>query len=130
MCPMKAIAVSVEEKQNRMICAISITTRRSKMSAIAPAGSDSSMIGKVVDACTRATMLGEGASEVISHEAPTASINPPKLEIRLAVQMEANVREWKGASVAESRQRSGSRENRRERVLTEAKILGQGSSVG
>jgi hypothetical protein len=42
------------------------------------------MIGKVVDACTSATIAGEGASAVIIHDAPTDWISPPKLDAMLA----------------------------------------------
>ncbi|GLV25519.1 hypothetical protein TomTYG45_19530 [Sphingobium sp. TomTYG45] len=42
------------------------------------------MIGKVVDAGTSATSMGEPDSEVIIHAAPTDWINPPKLDARLA----------------------------------------------
>src|SRR5882724_5939234 len=52
---------------------MSIRRRRSQMSAVAPAGSDSSMMGKVVEAWTRATMSAEGAIDVIIQEARTAN---------------------------------------------------------
>src|SRR5437016_5343142 len=57
-----------------------------------PAASDSSMIGRVVEACTSATMSGDGASDVISHEAPTTWMRLPKFEMRLAVQIARKVR--------------------------------------
>ena len=68
------------------ICAPSITLRRSRLSAIAPATSDSSMIGSVTDACTSATMSADGAIEIIIHDAPTDWISPPRLESVLAIQ--------------------------------------------
>jgi hypothetical protein len=51
------------------------------------------MMGKVVEAWTRATMSAEGAIDVIIHEAPTAWIRVPKFEIRLALQIIAKMRE-------------------------------------
>jgi hypothetical protein len=76
---------------------------------VAPETSENSMMGNVVEACTSATMSGEGAIDVISHEAPTDWMRLPKLETRLAVQIIAKMREWNGASVGESRQDCGSR---------------------
>src|SRR5690606_15733904 len=65
----------------------SITLRRSRLSATAPAQSDSSMIGSVVAAGTSATIIEEPESEVIIHAAPTDWMRPPKFEERLASQM-------------------------------------------
>ena len=42
------------------------------------------MMGSVAEACTRATMSAEAASEVMSHAAPTDWISPPKFEAMLA----------------------------------------------
>ena len=64
-----------------------ITMRRSRLSATAPAHSDSSMIGSVVAAGTSAISNGEAESDVIIHAAPTDWINPPKFDTRLAVQI-------------------------------------------
>jgi hypothetical protein len=83
------------------------------MSAVAPDGSESSMMGKVVEACTRATMSAEGAIDVIIQEAPTAWMRLPKFEIRLALQIIAKIRESNGASVGESRQDLGSKDSKR-----------------
>ncbi len=47
---MNAKVVSVPEAMRRKICATSITTRRSEMSATAPAGNDNNMMGSVVEA--------------------------------------------------------------------------------
>ncbi len=66
-------------------------------------------------------MSAEGANEVMSQEAPTASISPPKFETTLALQMEAKAREWNGASVGESRSELGNNEYRRERAVTSRK---------
>ena len=87
------MAVSAEATANINPWAMSISRRRSQMSAVAPAGSESSMIGKAVEAWTRATMSAEGAIDVISQEAPTAWMRVPKFEIRLAVQIIAKIRE-------------------------------------
>ena len=64
-----------------------ITLRRSRLSATAPAQSENSMIGSVVDAGTSATSTGEADSEVIIQAAPTDWISPPKLDARLAIQI-------------------------------------------
>jgi len=97
-----------------------MTQRRSHISAVAPDGRDNNMIGNVVDACTSATMSAEGAMEVMSHDAPTAWMRLPKFDIRLADQIEAKMREWKGASVEELRQEAGSCERKRDRAVTRA----------
>ena len=57
------------------------------LSAIAPATSESSMMGSETEACTSATMSGDGAIESIIHEAPTDWIRLPKFDSRLAIQM-------------------------------------------
>src|SRR3981081_2181289 len=98
------MTVSTAETTNIKLWAMSISRRRSQMSAVAPDGSDSSRVGKVVEACTRATMSAEGAIDVIIQEAPTAWMRLPKFEIRLALQIIAKMREWNGARVGESRQ--------------------------
>ena len=61
-------------------CATSITLRRSKLSASAPDGSDNSMIGSVVEACTSATMLAE--SEIGGHHPGGADALDQRSEIR------------------------------------------------
>ena len=78
--------------------ATSITLRRSKLSAIAPDGSDSSMIGSVVDACTSATMLAESEIAVIIQAAPTPWISDPKFDARLAIHTDRKMPCRKGAS--------------------------------
>jgi hypothetical protein len=47
--------------------------------------------GSVVAACTSATIVGEGASEVISQPAPTELIQVPALETTVAAHSTANV---------------------------------------
>ena len=104
---MYAIVVSAPADTSISTWAMIMTRRRSQMSAVAPAGSERSIIGSVVEACTSATIWAEGAIDVMSQEAPTAWINPPKLDTRLALQIRVNTRARNGASVGESRQDCG-----------------------
>jgi hypothetical protein len=60
------------------------------MSANAPAGSASINIGSVVAASTKATIMGDGASEVINHAAPTSCIHVPMFEATEAIQSARN----------------------------------------
>src|SRR5215469_3964462 len=59
---------------------------RSMMSASAPAGSASSITGKLSAASTSATIEGDDDSSVISQPAPTSCIQPPTLETMVAIQ--------------------------------------------
>jgi len=86
--PNHAQIESARDTESMKICAQTMTRRRSMLSAIAPATSESSMIGSEVEACTSATMSGDGAIESIIQEAPTDWIREPKLESRLAIQIE------------------------------------------
>jgi len=79
--------LSTAETANMKYCAISITRRRSKLSARAPDASEKSMIGSAVDVCTSATILSDAVMVVIIQAAPTAWISPPKFEARLANQI-------------------------------------------
>ena len=47
-------------------------------------------MGKLVAACTSATISGEGASEVMSQLAPTSCIQVPILETTVAIQSARN----------------------------------------
>src|SRR5689334_11900400 len=67
-------------------CVTSNRRRRSTTSATAPAGSPIRNTGKVVAACTSATMVGLGAKEVISQAAPTFCIQVPMFEATAAIQ--------------------------------------------
>jgi hypothetical protein len=58
--------------------------------------SENSMIGSVVEACTRAMRSADAPMEVISQAAPTDWINPPKFEARLAIQIARKMRCRKG----------------------------------
>lgn len=49
-------------------------------------------------------MSGDGAIDVIIHDAPTAWMRLPKFDTRLAVQIIAKTRELNGDRVGESRQ--------------------------
>ena len=60
-------------------------TRRSTMSASAPPGSASRKTGMIVAACTMATMIGSGASDVISQPAPVFCSQVPSQPITLAI---------------------------------------------
>ena len=59
--------------------------RRSTTSASAPAGRASRNIGRLVAACTSATMVGDGDSVVISQAAPTLWNQVPRLEATVAI---------------------------------------------
>jgi hypothetical protein len=59
--------------------------RRSKISDNIPDGNANRKIGRVVAVVTRETNKGLGASEVISHDAPTSYIAAPTYEKRAAI---------------------------------------------
>ncbi len=87
MRPCQAQSVRAMETTSMKHWADSISLRRSKLSASAPAATENSMIGSEVEACTSATMLAEGEMEAIIQAAPTDCTSPPKLEMRLAAQI-------------------------------------------
>jgi hypothetical protein len=60
--------------------------RRSRISASAPPGRAKRKTGSMLAACTKLTITGEGASEVISHPAPVFWIHSPVLLARVAIQ--------------------------------------------
>ena len=64
--------------------------RRSYMSASAPAGIDSSIIGAVCAVATSATILAEWVISVMAQAAPTPWISIPKFDSRLAKKMRRN----------------------------------------
>ncbi len=98
--PDQAAAESTRDTASMKLCAASITRRRSKLSAIAPASSDSSMIGNVTEACTSATIPAESAMEVIIQDAPTDWMSPPKFDAMLANQTDRNTG-WRSGERAE-----------------------------
>jgi hypothetical protein len=59
--------------------------RRSTTSASAPAGRASRKNGRLVAVCLRATIIGEGVSEVINHTPPTSCIHVPMFEATEAI---------------------------------------------
>ena len=88
--PAQAHAARATETASMKNCVPSITTRRSRLSAIAPATSDSSMTGSAIEACTSATMSAECAIEIIIQDAPTDWISAPRLARVLASQTARN----------------------------------------
>src|SRR6185436_16225205 len=68
----------------------SSSRRRSTMSATAPAGRPTRKTGRLVALCTRATINGDGESEVIAHAAPTFCIQVPMLETSEEIQRARN----------------------------------------
>src|SRR6266481_7444659 len=74
--------------------------RRSTMSATAPAGSPTKKTGRLVALCTRATISGDGESEVIDHAAPTFCIHVPTLEMSEAIHSARNTGCDSGAQAA------------------------------
>jgi hypothetical protein len=61
---------------------------------MAPAGKPTRKTGKLVAACTSATIVGLGASEVINQAAPTFCIHVPILDATDASQSARN-NEWR-----------------------------------
>ncbi len=82
------------------------TTRRSCMSAIAPAGIAISIIGSISAVCTSATLSADEAICVIAQAAPTPWIRMPRLESRLASQMRRNT-VWRSGAVIPSAEKGG-----------------------
>src|SRR5206468_8921051 len=56
----------------------------------APAGTPTTKTGRLVAPCTRATIDGDGESEVIAHAAPTFCIQVPMLETSEEIQSARN----------------------------------------
>jgi hypothetical protein len=89
--PVHAQAASTTDMSNMNACADSMTWRRSKLSATAPASRDSSMIGSATAACTSATISAACVSEIISQEAPTDWISPPRFDSMLDAHTARNI---------------------------------------
>jgi hypothetical protein len=70
--------------------------RRSKMSDNIPDGNANRKIGRAVAVVTRETNNGLGASEVISHDAPTSYIAAPTYEKRAAIHNVLKIADLKG----------------------------------
>src|SRR5438128_8803894 len=64
--------------------------RRSTISATAPAGNPTTKTGRLVALCTRATIKGDGESEVMAHAALTFCIHVPMLETSEAIHSARN----------------------------------------
>ena len=70
--------------------------RRSKISDNIPDGKANRKIGRLVAVVTRETNNGLGASEVISHDAPTSYIAAPTYEKRAAIHNVLKIADLKG----------------------------------
>src|SRR5438128_4174397 len=71
-------------------CVTSSSRRRSTISATAPAGSPTTKTGRLVALCTRATINGDGESDVMAHAALTFCIHVPMLETSEAIHSARN----------------------------------------
>src|SRR3954462_5175984 len=85
---------------------ISATTRRSYISAMAPAGMAISITGSIRAVWTRATLSADEVIWVIAQAAPTAWIKSPRLESRLANQIRRNT-EWRNGAITPSEANNG-----------------------
>jgi hypothetical protein len=88
--PSQVSAVSAPAPTSDSTSETSDTTRRSYMSATAPAGIEISMIGSINAVCTSATLSAEEVIWVIAQAAPTLWIIRPRLDSRLASQIRRN----------------------------------------
>src|ERR1700732_415344 len=93
-----ANTVSVVAPDSAITSDTSATMRRSYMSAMAPAGIEISITGSISAVCTSATLSADDVIWVIAQAAPTAWINRPRLESRLASQIRRNVACRSGAA--------------------------------
>ena len=89
--PSYAMKASRIDTTSMKDCAMSITLRRSKLSAKTPASSEKITIGGVTEDCTSATMLCDLLSDVIIQAAPTNCTSPPKFDANAAIQSMRNV---------------------------------------
>ena len=71
--------------------------RRSKMSAVAPAGSPRKSTGRLAAVCIRAISRGDEVSAVISHVPAVSCIQLPRLETSEAIQRLRNSGRASGA---------------------------------
>jgi hypothetical protein len=94
--PSHARTESEIEPANAIDRATSPTIRRSNMSAIAPAGVETSATGSINDVWTRATISADEVICVIVQAAPTPRTKMPRLDSRLAVHMRRNTAWRKG----------------------------------
>src|SRR5665213_4058030 len=91
-----ASSESAVAPDSAMASETSATMRRSYMSAMAPAGIEISITGSIKAVCTSATLSADDVICVIAQAAPTAWINSPRLESRLASQIRRNAGCLKG----------------------------------
>jgi len=97
--PAQATTASATETANMKACARSMIRRRSRLSASAPATSAKTMIGRVFDDCTSATIEWLSVISPIAQAAPTPWMSEPRFETWLASQRSRKVRLEKGARV-------------------------------
>src|SRR5947199_9398028 len=88
--PTNAKTASSAAAASIQVWVTSSSRRRSTISATAPAGSPTTKTGRLVALCTRATINGDGESEVIAHAAPTFCIQVPMLETSEEIQSARN----------------------------------------
>src|SRR6266446_9526553 len=88
--PRKASTASSPAATSIQLCVTSSSRRRSTISATAPAGSPTRKTGRLVALCTRATMKGDGESDVMAHAALTFCIHVPMLETSEAIHSARN----------------------------------------
>src|SRR6266446_7452041 len=88
--PRNASTASSPAARSIQLCVTSSSRRRSTISATAPAGSPTTKTGRLVALCTRATMKGDGESEVMAHAALTFCIHVPMLETSEAIHSARN----------------------------------------
>src|ERR1700719_4974712 len=94
----QASTVNAVAPESAIDSEIRATIRRSCMSAMAPAGIEISITGSISAVCTSATLSADDVICVIAQAAPTAWINKPRLESRLASQILRNTECRSGAA--------------------------------
>src|SRR5579872_959387 len=97
--PIHDSTVSADAPDSAITSATSETTRRSYMSAMAPAGIAISITGSISAVCTSATLSADEVIWVIAQAAPTAWISRPRLDNRLADQILRNAIWRNGAAI-------------------------------
>jgi hypothetical protein len=85
--PLNASVVSTAAQRVAKLSPTIAILRRSNISAIAPAGTDTSINGSISAVWTSATRPADVVRRVISHAAPTPRMSCPKLDRTLAAQI-------------------------------------------
>src|SRR5579864_7035183 len=98
---------SVVAPASAMESPISETSRRSYMSAIAPAAIEISIVGSIAAVCTSATLSADEVIRVIAQAAPTPCTSMPKFDNRLASQIRRNTGSRSGAPMPSPERRVG-----------------------